>query len=120
MITAAGANAYNVVGLVYIFACAPYNGEALGELDERMPVASGQADIRPGAEGFLWIDPKDFPEAFGQDVDPVQAGVDVTVVLYLGTIHDFVMLNALADTPATRSAIVLAIGNLRTFFASSR
>jgi acetyl esterase len=36
------------------------------------------------------------------------AGVPVTQVRYLGTIHDFVMLNALAETPATRSAIALA------------
>jgi hypothetical protein len=67
VITAAEANASNVVGLVYIFACAPDNGEALGELDKRMPVASDQADILPYAEGFLWLDPKDFSESFGQD-----------------------------------------------------
>ena len=40
------------------------------------------------------------------------AGVPVTQVRYLGTIHDFVMLNALAETPATRSAIALANGAL--------
>jgi acetyl esterase len=42
-----------------------------------------------------------------------QAGVKVTQVRYLGTIHDFVMLNGLADTPATRSAIDLASATLR-------
>ncbi|WP_336081820.1 alpha/beta hydrolase [Thalassospira sp. CH_XMU1448-2] len=37
-----------------------------------------------------------------------QAGVDVTVTRYNGTIHDFVMLNALADTPAAKAAIAQA------------
>ena len=41
------------------------------------------------------------------------AGVRVTSVRYNGTIHDFVMLNALADTPATRGAIAQAVGALR-------
>jgi acetyl esterase len=44
------------------------------------------------------------------------AGVRVTSVRYNGTIHDFVMLNALADTPATRSAIAQAVGALKTAF----
>lgn len=34
----------------------------------------------------------------------MDAGVDVTATRYLGTIHDFVMLNALADTPAAKAA----------------
>lgn len=37
-----------------------------------------------------------------------EAGVDVTVTRYNGTIHDFVMLNALADTPAAKAAIAQA------------
>jgi acetyl esterase len=41
------------------------------------------------------------------------AGVRVTSVRYNGTIHDFVMLNALADTPAARGAIAQALGALR-------
>ena len=41
------------------------------------------------------------------------AGVRVTSVRYNGTIHDFVMLNALAGTPATRGAIAQAVGALR-------
>ena len=42
-----------------------------------------------------------------------QAGVPVTQVRYLGTIHDFVMLNALAETPATRAAIAQAVATLK-------
>ena len=42
-----------------------------------------------------------------------QAGVRVTAVRYNQTIHDFVMLNPLADTPAVRGAIQQAISALR-------
>ncbi|MFD9130694.1 alpha/beta hydrolase [Kitasatospora sp. NPDC059571] len=41
------------------------------------------------------------------------AGVPVTAVRYQGIIHDFVMLNALRDTQAARSAINLATATLR-------
>ncbi|GGH18906.1 alpha/beta hydrolase [Paenibacillus segetis] len=37
-----------------------------------------------------------------------EAGVEVTAVRFQGTIHDFVMLNDLADTAATKGAIMLA------------
>ena len=37
-----------------------------------------------------------------------EAGVRVTCTRYIGTIHDFVMLNAIADAPAARSAIAQA------------
>lgn len=42
-----------------------------------------------------------------------QAGVRVTSVRYNQTVHDFVMLNPLADTPAVRGAIEQAISSLR-------
>jgi acetyl esterase len=38
----------------------------------------------------------------------LEAGVRVTAVRYHGTIHDFVMLNAITDDPAPRVAIELA------------
>ena len=43
-----------------------------------------------------------------------QAGVRVTAVRYNQTVHDFVMLNPLADTPPVRGAIAQAIATLRT------
>jgi len=43
-----------------------------------------------------------------------RAGVRVTSTRYNGTIHDFVMLNALADTPAARGAIAQANALLRS------
>ena len=43
----------------------------------------------------------------------MQAGVTVTATRYLGTIHDFMMLNPIADTPAVRGAIDQASEMLR-------
>ena len=53
---------------------------------------------------------RDEGEAYAHKL--MDAGVEVTAVRYLGTIHDFVMLNALANTPATISAIELANSKL--------
>ena len=61
----------------------------------------------PAAEGVL----RDEGEAYARKLS--DAGVRVTSVRYNGTIHDFVMLNALADTPAARGAIAQAVGALR-------
>ncbi len=47
-----------------------------------------------------------------------EAGVRVTGVRFQGTIHDFVMLNALAHTAATRGAIALATAWLREGFST--
>src|SRR5215469_7356881 len=54
---------------------------------------------------------RDEGEAYARKLS--DAGVRVTSVRYNGTIHDFVMLNALADTPATRGAIAQAVAALR-------
>ena len=54
---------------------------------------------------------RDEGEAYARKLS--EAGVRVTSVRYNGTIHDFVMLNALADTPATRGAIAQAVGALK-------
>jgi len=45
-----------------------------------------------------------------------QAGVEVTAVRFLGTIHDFVMLNALAKTPPTKEALKLTTSHLLEVF----
>ncbi|HEY9134043.1 MAG TPA: alpha/beta hydrolase [Dyella sp.] len=49
---------------------------------------------------------RDEGEAYAHKL--MEAGVDVTATRYLGTIHDFVMLNALADTPAAKEATAQA------------
>lgn len=43
----------------------------------------------------------------------MQAGVEVTATRYLGTIHDFGLLNALAATPAAKNAIAQAAQEIR-------
>ena len=44
---------------------------------------------------------RDEGEAYARKL--IQAGVHVTALRYLGTIHDFVMLNAITDTPAAQA-----------------
>ncbi|MBI1282599.1 MAG: alpha/beta hydrolase fold domain-containing protein [Anaerolineaceae bacterium] len=48
-----------------------------------------------------------------------QAGVRVTTARFQGTIHDFVMLNPLADTSAARGAMALATSWLRDAFSGT-
>ncbi|MBB3309299.1 acetyl esterase [Rhizobium sp. BK196] len=54
---------------------------------------------------------RDEGEAYARKLS--QAGVKVTSIRYNGTIHDFVLLNAIAETPAVRSAISVANDTLR-------
>ncbi|HTW98885.1 MAG TPA: alpha/beta hydrolase [Acidimicrobiales bacterium] len=54
---------------------------------------------------------RDEGEAFASKLRA--AGVEVAAVRFGGTIHDFVMLNALADTGAARAATSLAVASLR-------
>jgi len=54
---------------------------------------------------------RDEGEAYARRLS--DAGVRVTSTRYNGTIHDFAMLNALADTPATRGAIAQAVDALK-------
>jgi acetyl esterase len=49
---------------------------------------------------------RDEGEAYARRLS--EAGVPVTAVRYLGTIHAFTVLNALADTPPARAAIAQA------------
>jgi acetyl esterase len=58
---------------------------------------------------------RDEGEAYAHKL--IEAGVEVTAVRFHGTIHDFVLLNRLAETRATRGAIALACARLRGFFA---
>ena len=57
---------------------------------------------------------RDEGEAYARKMS--EAGVSVTTVRYLGTIHAFTVLNALAETPAARAAIAQANGELRRAF----
>ena len=52
-------------------------------------------------------------EAYARRLDA--AGVPVASVRFNGTMHDFLMLNALHDTPATQAAMALIVAQLRQF-----
>jgi acetyl esterase/lipase len=58
---------------------------------------------------------RDEGEAYARKL--TEAGVSVTSTRYISTIHDFVMLNALSDTPAAKGAIEQATDFLRNAFA---
>ncbi len=58
---------------------------------------------------------RDEGEAYARKL--IEAGVKVTATRYLGIIHDFVLLNAITDTPAPRDAIARAGHMLRRAFA---
>jgi acetyl esterase len=59
---------------------------------------------------------RDEGEAYARKL--TQAGVRVTATRYGGTIHDFVMLNALAETPAAKGAVSQAVAFLRGALAA--
>ena len=59
---------------------------------------------------------RDEGEAYARKL--LQAGVPVTSTRYNATMHDFVMLNALAETRATQAAIAQAAGELKTAFGN--
>lgn len=66
-------------------------------------VITGEADVL-----------RDEGEAYANKLR--EAGVPVTAVRFQGIIHDFVMLNVLADTNAKKGAIKLATTFLREGF----
>lgn len=56
---------------------------------------------------------RDEGEAFGRKLD--EAGVDVTTVRFNNAIHDWGMLNGLADTPETKALIQLSAATLKKY-----
>ncbi|MNT42745.1 Carboxylesterase NlhH [compost metagenome] len=58
---------------------------------------------------------RDEGEAYGRKL--LQAGVEVTAMRFQGTIHDFMMLNALSHTPAAVSAIAMTAEKLKQVLA---
>jgi pimeloyl-ACP methyl ester carboxylesterase len=70
VITEAG-NAPNVVGLVYIAAFIPDQGQSALDLLPQAPAANN--DMRATKDGFLYLEPAAFPADFAADVPPAQA-----------------------------------------------
>jgi pimeloyl-ACP methyl ester carboxylesterase len=79
VITGAANDAPNVTALVYIAAFGLDEGESLESLSKQGPATAGGAQIRPDANGLLWIDRAGFAKAFAADVDPVDALVMAAV-----------------------------------------
>jgi pimeloyl-ACP methyl ester carboxylesterase len=73
--TSLGANAPNVVGLVYIAAFALDEGESLGALLAQGPVTPALKHLFTDERGFGWLSEDDFVNHFAADVDPVKAKV---------------------------------------------
>ena len=67
VITEAG-NDPKVIGLVYVAAFAPNDGEALVELGKEFPVPPGNAEAKPDEAGFLSLTQKGVVEDFAQDL----------------------------------------------------
>jgi pimeloyl-ACP methyl ester carboxylesterase len=72
VITGAG-HLPNVVGLVYVAAFAPDEGETPGGIFALRAPPAGATNIHPDANGFLWVDQDKFHESFCQDVDATEA-----------------------------------------------
>ena len=75
VVSGAGNGSPNVKALVYIAAFALDEGESIEALGKSGPAPAGAAQIRPDANGFLWINRDGFAQAFASDVDPIQGRV---------------------------------------------
>jgi pimeloyl-ACP methyl ester carboxylesterase len=75
VITALGADAPNVAGLVYIAAFGLDQGESLGALLSQGPVTPALAHLVTDSHGFGWLPEDDFVSHFAGDVDLVRARV---------------------------------------------
>jgi pimeloyl-ACP methyl ester carboxylesterase len=71
VITEAGNNP-NVVGLVYVAAFAPGEGESINSVSKPYPAAPLGSELRPDAQGFLTATPKGIAEDMAQDLPRVE------------------------------------------------
>jgi pimeloyl-ACP methyl ester carboxylesterase len=71
IITEAG-NDPKVVGLVYVAAFAPAEGESVGSISKPYPPAPLGNELRPDAQGFLSVTPKGIAEDFAQDLSATE------------------------------------------------
>ena len=75
VVTQLGPDAINVVGLVYVSAFVPDEGESMKALVTSGPPPAGSAAIRPDPQGLIWLDRAGFLEFFAPDIDSDDAGV---------------------------------------------
>jgi pimeloyl-ACP methyl ester carboxylesterase len=105
VITALGADAPNVVGLVYVAGFGLDEGESIGGLLGQGPPTPAIAKFQIDQQGFAWLPEDAFLEHFAPDVDKVEARVLCAVQqpLAASTLEDVM------GTPAWK--------NLPTWFA---
>jgi pimeloyl-ACP methyl ester carboxylesterase len=99
IMTALGADAPNVVGMVYISGFALDAGESIGGLLAQGPPTPAIAHLRIDEQGFAWLPHDDFVDRFAGDVELVEANVMYAVQQPLPlTAYDDVM-----GTPAWKN-----------------
>ena len=78
------------------------------------PLAATMEQLKGLPPALVIVDENDILRDEGEEYARklMQAGVETTAVRVLATLHDFVMLNPLADTAATKAAIELAAQKL--------
>ncbi len=74
VITEAGNNP-KVVGLFYVAAFAPDEGETLGGMAQKYPPTPAFQEIQPIEDGFLLLTPKGIMESFAQDLTPAEKSI---------------------------------------------
>jgi pimeloyl-ACP methyl ester carboxylesterase len=75
IMTALGADAPNVAGLVYVAAFALAEGESIGGLLSAGPVTPALEHMVTDKQGFGWLSQEDFVNHFASGIEPVTAKV---------------------------------------------
>jgi len=102
IMTALGADAPNVVGLVYIAAIGLDEGESIGSLVAQGPVTPALAHRFADSSGFEWLSQDDFVNHFAGDLDPLKARVLYAVQqpLAVAAINDVMGVPAWKSLPS--------------------
>src|ERR1700735_4548455 len=77
VITEAGNNP-KVVGMVYVAAFAPEEGEPLGGMASKFPTPPAYSEFRQIEDGYLMLTPKGIAESFAQDLSPADQSLLLT------------------------------------------
>jgi pimeloyl-ACP methyl ester carboxylesterase len=101
IMTALGADAPNVVGLVYVAAFGLDQGESLGALLAQGPVSPALAHQVVDDRGYVWLSEDDFTNHFAADVDAARARVMFAVQqpLAASTFNDVMEVPAWKSLP---------------------
>jgi len=101
IMTALGADAPNVVALVYVAAFALDEGESLGALLSQGPVSPALAHQFVDGRGYVWLSEEDFTHHFAADVEAARARVMFAVQqpLAAGAFNDVMGVPAWKSLP---------------------